>query len=106
MPITKRELGFGVAVFGYALVAIVAFIYVARPSPGREPSLDGTERFAEEIGHGFISFLLIVAASLIAITFGSVGACFGSSAAKALLAFGFVLELAIAACLAMFLWQR
>ena len=97
MPTTKRELGFAVAVLGYGLVAIVVFVYLARPSPGRDPSLDGTERFAEEIGHGFISFLLVLAGSLIAIAFGSVGSWFGSSAGKALLAFGIVVQLAIAA---------
>ena len=97
----KRDLGFAVSMFGYGLVFIIAIIYFARSSPGIDPTLDGTEQFAEELGHGFIGLLLILAGLVASLVLGGVGACLGSKAGKTLLTFGCI-STTLSVCLAVF----
>lgn len=83
----------------YGLVVIVALIYFMRSSPGQDPTLDGTEQFAEDIMHGFIGLMLILAGFAASLIFGGIGAWLGSKAGKVLLTFGLVFAI-LSVCLA------
>lgn len=81
----KREIGFAVAVLGIGLDAIIGLVVITRPTRVNDPSLDGTEEFAEALGESFLGTLLILLAILIAMVCGSIGAYLGSKVGKALL---------------------
>ncbi len=87
-PNRKREIGFAASMLGYGLTLFVAAVFFARSPPGLDPTLDGTERFAEEIGHGFIGLLLILAGIAASLVFGGIGAMLGSRAGKTLVLIG------------------
>ncbi|TWU39478.1 hypothetical protein [Novipirellula artificiosorum] len=93
MSDTKRDIGFAVSVLGFGITLLLALFYVARPGPGADPTLDGTEQFAEEIGHGFQSILIISCGVLVMLVLGAIGRFLGSRAGKAMFAMGAVTAL-------------
>lgn len=98
-PNTKHDIGFAASMLGCGLIVIIAFIYFVRSSPGQDPTLDGTEHFAEELGHGFVGLMLILAGLIASLVLGGVGACLGSKAGKALLSLGLIFAILLG-CLA------
>ncbi|MDM4019415.1 hypothetical protein [Roseiconus lacunae] len=98
-PNTKRDIGFAASMLGCGLIVIIAFIYFARSPPGQDPTLDGTEQFAEALGHGFVGLMLILAGLVASLVLGGVGACLGSKAGKALLLVGLIFAILLG-CLA------